>query len=99
MPKVKIEPEESSPKRPDQTDSTNKSIPKRPEFMPETIASKSLPSGPEDHPRAGVENLIKEHASTFNTEEKLRTMKGGPMNIKLKDGPSRQHTKKNSICL
>ena len=45
-----------------------------------------MPSGPEDHPRAGVKNLIKEHASVFNIEEKLRTMKGGPMKIKLKDG-------------
>ena len=87
MPKVKIEPEENSPKRPNQTDSTNESIPKRPEFGPETIPTKSLPSGPKDHPRAGVENLIKEHVPVFNTEEKLRTMKGGPMKIKLKDGP------------
>ena len=65
MPEVKIEPEESSPKRPDQTDSTNESIWKRPEFGPETISTKSLPSGPKDHPRARVENLIKEHASVL----------------------------------
>ena len=90
MPEVKIEPEESSPKRPDQTNSTSESIPKRPEFGPETIPTKSLPSGPQDNPRARVENLIKEHASVFNTEEKLRTRKGGPMKIKLKDGPIKQ---------
>ena len=87
MPEVKIEPKESPPKSPDQTDSTKESTPKRPEFGPEIVPTQSLPSGPKGHPRIVVETLIKEHASVFNTEEKLRTMKGGPMKIKLKDGP------------
>ena len=87
MPEVKIEPKESSPTRPHQTDYTKENIPKRPEFEPETTPTHSLPSGPKDHPRIGVETLIKEHASVSNTEEKLRNMKGGPMKIKLKNGP------------
>ena len=59
MPEVKIEPKESSPKRPDQTDSTKDSIPKRPEFVPEAIPTQPLPSGPKCIPRIGVEALIK----------------------------------------
>ena len=87
MPEVKIEPKESSPKRPDQTDSTKERVPKRPEFEPETTPTQSLLSGPKGHPWIGMETLIKEEASVFNNEEKLRTMKSGPLKIRLKDGP------------
>ena len=34
-----------------------------------------------------VEALIQEHAAVFDTGKQLKTMKGGPMHIKLKDGP------------
>ena len=75
MPEVKIEPKESSPKRPNQTDSTKESIPMRPEFEPETTQTQSLPSGPRGHPRIRVETLINEEASMFNTEEKRQHTK------------------------
>merc|ERR1711978_146036 len=38
-------------------------------------------------PRIGVEALIQQHASVFEDGTKLKTMKGGPMKIRLKDGP------------
>ena len=47
----------------------------------------TTPSGPAGHPRIGVDTLIREHSSVFETEEKLKTMKGVPMKIKMKDGP------------
>ena len=34
-----------------------------------------------------VEALIREHAVVFDAKEQLKIMKGGPMHIKLKDGP------------
>ena len=82
-----------NPKRVHQRDPTKQTLPckesvaKRPKFGPEAVPTQSMPSGPKGHPRIRVETLIKEHASVFNTEEKLRTKKGGPMKIKLKDGP------------
>ena len=34
-----------------------------------------------------IEALIEENKSVFNMGETLKTMSGGPMKIKLKDGP------------
>ena len=85
MPKVKIKPKKSSPKRPDQTDSTKESIPKRPEFGPETFQPSQCHQGLKATLGSGWRPWSKKMHPC--SEEKLRTMKDGAIKIKLKDRP------------